>query len=696
MFTIIRTLRDGGKTYRHMEFDELTQSIRSSRYADDIRQYRKGYHIRKRESASTREAITTHMLQDVPFISFARNISKRNGEIVVANYNPMVLLTVSNLRDPETAVALRDKATKLPYTRLAFVGYDAHSLVIVCEATAVGRTDDGSDAFVCELLSRAHAMLRKVYSDHLHATIDASSSPAEDVCRMSADAGVYYNRRSAPFHTDMLARSSALTDGIEGLRPATVHDVDDREYWRQIFIDNMRKAQQQHFCSNDAEYEILLTLVHYCHETGMPQTLVEAFCRVHGEFCAKQQLVSDTVSTEYESDLRGTANPRKYANNTAMLIMRTNHFMNVHFRLRRNVLNRVVEYRLNDGTDFQFHPLDKEMQNTMTIMALEAGLDSWDKDLNRYIHSKRIPEYDPVNEWLDSLPKWDGKDRVTALARRVPTDTPHWEHDFHVWMLSMVAQWRGIDSQHGNAIAPILIGAQATGKSTFCQQLLPEALIPYYNDNINFKDDKSVFMALSSFALINIDEFDSLSRSQQPLLKYLISKTDVKYREAYTSFIANHKRYASFIGTTNCPQPLSDPTGSRRFICVSVKEMIDIATPVEHEQLYAQLLAELASGACYWFTKEEADRITQQNAPFERGMDLTKMILSLFSKPADLDQATPVSLTDILDAVYKKYPNVQFSKDPKMQVGRVMKSCGFVQGSNRNSEGKRWYYVMRR
>ena len=77
----------------------------------------------------------------------------------------------------------------------------------------------------------------------------------------------------------------------------------------------------------------------------------------------------------------------------------------------------------------------------------------------------------------------------------------------------------------------------------------------------------------TSFALINIDEFDMLSKSQQPLLKHLISKADVKMRPPYGKAYEQRRRYASFIATTNNLRPLpDDKSGSRRFICIVVKE----------------------------------------------------------------------------------------------------------------------------
>lgn len=52
------------------------------------------------------------------------------------------------------------------------------------------------------------------------------------------------------------------------------------------------------------------------------------------------------------------------------------------------------------------------------------------------------------------------------------------------------------------------------------------------------------------------------------------------------------ERYASAM--TNNHHPLHDPTGSRRFLCIELPsgQRVNNETPIDYEQLYAQILAE--------------------------------------------------------------------------------------------------------
>lgn len=672
--SIVRVDRDGQRFYRLFKFDEIVRLIKEEKFRSDIQEYRLMLPYLRRDIKNNLNMQYSDLLANVPFVCFASELVKRDGMEVMQCNNPLLLLTISNLRNESLAEQLKLRASMLPYSRLVFVGVDGVSVHNVCELQKVGIGDD--DKTPLSLMRKGFASLRKVYGDYLHVMPDISEPSLTEMCRMSADDSVYFNSNSVVFPVDM----SASQDNVLSQRlAASVENHEEKYRWLKVFTDNLRKAQEECFCESDAEGEELLLLARYCHETGMPQGLAERFTCAHGDFHMHEILVRDVFSAEYEKELRSAVNSQKHQKPTAMLMLRTKNFLDVHYRMRRNVLNGVVEYRMNDGSDFDYHVLTTEVQNSMTIMALESGLNTWDKDLNRYIHSDRIPVYDPINDFLDALPEWDGVDRVAALADRVPTKSPNWQRNFHIWMLSMVAQWMGRDDQHGNAIAPILIGAQATGKSSFYRMLLPEHLLEYYNDSIHFKDDKSVFLALSSFALINIDEFDSLSRSQQPLLKYLLSKTDVKYRAAYRNHIEQHKRYASFIGTTNKSQPIVDTTGSRRFICVKVNGVIDYTSSIDYQQLYAQLRHEVVNGERYWFSKEEADAITRQNTPFMQSMSLSDMLLTIYRLPSADDTAILLSLDEIIKELTELYPDCVSQRDARMSVGKAMKTAGFEQ-----------------
>ena len=112
--------------------------------------------------------------------------------------------------------------------------------------------------------------------------------------------------------------------------------------------------------------------------------------------------------------------------------------------------------------------------------------------------------------------------------------------------------------------------------------------------------------------LLNLDEFDKYAATKMPLLKNLMQMSSLSLCKAYQKNYRSLPRIASFIGTSNRMDLLTDPTGSRRFICVEVERPID-CDGIEHAQIYAQLKEELLSGRRYWFTNEEEQELNQSN-----------------------------------------------------------------------------------
>lgn len=147
---------------------------------------------------------------------------------------------------------------------------------------------------------------------------------------------------------------------------------------------------------------------------------------------------------------------------------------------------------------------------------------------------------------------WDGHDHIGDLARTVPTDAPLWHKWFKTWLLAMVSQWQNQPSRlYGNSVAPLLISPQGYHKSTFCRQLLPDALKWGYTDSLTLSDRRQVMLAMSQQLLINLDEFNQISpRVQQGFLKNVIQLPSIKAKRPYGTHLEELPRKASFIATS--------------------------------------------------------------------------------------------------------------------------------------------------
>ena len=388
--------------------------------------------------------------------------------------------------------------------------------------------------------------------------------------------------------------------------------------------------------------------------------------------------VISSEGTRKEAGLESSKEAVEKAKSSS-LMQEVTAFLTSRYRFRFNVLTEeteVAEVTNNiPDTHLRYTKVDERWMNTLSMEAIETGIDCWDRDIQRFVRSRRISEYHPFTAYFEQLPEWDGKDRVSALARRV-SDDPVWVNGFHRWMLGLSAQWmqfhpdtnnansanRANSINRANSVAPLLVSSrQGLGKSTFCRLLMPDALKAYYTESYDLSSPASAEAKLAACGLINLDEFDKLSASKMPLLKNLMQASALNIRKAYKRSASALPRIASFIGTSNREDLLVDRTGSRHFLCVSLEHAIDCVTPVEHEQLYAQLKAELLSGERGWFNKEEEQAIQQHNALFYKHIpeeEVFRLCFRFATKEDHPQEVLTLSATQLFERMKATHPSV--------------------------------------
>ncbi len=327
--------------------------------------------------------------------------------------------------------------------------------------------------------------------------------------------------------------------------------------------------------------------------------------------------------------------------------------LNERYDFRYNLITEQVEFR-KKSTDKECYPftlLDKRQLNTLCLELLESDVRCWDKDVQRFIYSTRIESYHPFQSYLNELPEWDGKDRVEPLIRRI-TNEDICIKAFYYWLMAMVSQWMAKESQTGNSIVPILISLeQGLGKSTFCRNLLPRQLRPYFTDMVDLTARGRIDRRLTQNGLINLDEFDRIQEKQMPFLKNLIQVKEVSINKAYHSYFSNLPRIASFIATSNRTDLLTDPSGSRRFICMEIKNHID-NTPFDHEQFYAELKWFVNAGERVWLTHEEEQQLQEHNKQYYRVSSNLTLFHQFFMKGTK-EQGKWYTLSDIIQYMMK-------------------------------------------
>ena len=367
-------------------------------------------------------------------------------------------------------------------------------------------------------------------------------------------------------------------------------------------------------------------------------------------------------------------------------------FLDEYYLFRRNILSGKTEYLIIkkddeselEAKDGDWKVLTNNAFNSIVRHAKRLGIGenkSPRQDIDEFINSEEVPVYNPIKEYLENLPKWDGQNQVAELFGRIPGLTSEQLNWCSIWLRSAVAHWLQMDMLHGNEAVPILIGQQGCGKSTFAVRLLPEKLRQYFLDHINFGNKFDSEMALTHNLFVNIDELANMGASQQGKLKQTLSKVRVNGRPIFGKSQDDRLRFASFLATTNDEHPLCDPTGSRRYICLHIPagEYIDNSSVINYDQLYAQVMYELCHQQTpYWFTNDEVARIQQKNLPFFKTDDLESMIRNCFRVPEgeEEDEGKWMNCSEIFQVLHEHYPMLMSNLSTKIRIGQSLKLMG--------------------
>ena len=380
-------------------------------------------------------------------------------------------------------------------------------------------------------------------------------------------------------------------------------------------------------------------------------------------------------------------------------------FLMENYRFRRNILNGKVEFAtlpkaaqtaggntvglsgsLSCGFDeasLEFRTLTPAALNSIVIRAkreevLEKG--SPKSEIKDYVESEEVPEFNPIQVFLDGLPVWDGQNHIAHVFSRIPGISSEQLNYLTIWLRSAVAHWMQMDMLHGNECVPTLIGSQGCGKTVFVRRLLPPHLREYFLGHLNLANKFDKEMALTNNLLVNLDELDAIRPPQQASLKQALSVNKVNSRPIFGRTQEDRPRFASFVATTNNHHPLQDSTGSRRYICIRIPDgqLIDNTGEIDYGQLYAQVVYELQElKAPYWFNNEEVIRIQQLNQEFMEQKDIAEIITACFRKPKEDEVVKTMNSTEMLKIIQKEYPSVKNTHGTKVSIGTAMKELSF-------------------
>ncbi len=630
-----------------------------------------------------------------PVAEFRRT---QDGSWKFKRYNGVVLVEVDNLSGLAEAEFVKQKAALLPQTFAALVGASGRSVKIWVRFSLPDGTLPATEEQASLFHAQAYRVAVQCYQPLIPFPVTLKEPSLRQGFRMTVDEAPYYHPEAAAF---CLEQPVGLSDGTSFREQKLAEknplarmepSYDSYHTLTVMFQAALRRALEtlEHWRRGDDLTPLLAPLAEECFKSGIPEE--EAVYRTmrHFNYCKDETGLRATFRNVY-TEMKGFGT-RPSVTREQDTALRLEEFLKRRYEIRFNRMTDDLEYRERNSIRFSFTTLDKRARNSIAIQALKEGIQAWDRDIDRFLHSDYVPAYNPVEEYLFELGEWDGRDRIRELADRVTCNHPHWRNLFYRWFLSMVAHWMGRDKQHGNATTPVLIGPQGYRKSTFCRILLPPELRFGYTDSLDFSSKRDAERYLGRFFLVNLDEFDQISVHQQAFLKHLLQKPSASLRKPYGTSIVEMRRYASFIATSNHKDLLSDLSGNRRFICVEVTAPIDTNVSVNYDQLYAQAFHAVMHGERYWLDDTDEALLKESNEDFRQVSPLEHLLMSCFTTASpEAEDGEWLMAMDVFNHLQSKTKE-KLALGKLTHLGRLLKKW--------NVPNKRWgkgslYYLKR-
>lgn len=352
-------------------------------------------------------------------------------------------------------------------------------------------------------------------------------------------------------------------------------------------------------------------------------------------------------------------------------------YLNNKYDFQYNILKQKLFWKKKDAEKFR-EVTDRALTSLFIELKSKKKIGISFENLKRLLNSDFVPQFDPLADYLYSLPEWDEIDYIEQLSETVKVETgteDEWKLCLRRWLIGTVAC--SLSDRDVNQTAIILQGPQGIGKTRWINSLIPEKLGEYlFVGNITPNDKDSKLAVVKNF-LINLDELETLNRDEIGFLKSLMTQKELQLRKPYGYFEEIYKRRSSFAGSINKLEFLNDPTGSRRFLCFSVIE-VDYEHGIDMDMVFSQVMHLYSHGEAYWFNKAESDKITANNMKFTFQPFEEQLVLEKFESCAKDDpDLLLMNSTEIAKEIMGDKP---ITNNMLRQIGMALTKYGFEKG----------------
>jgi len=373
--------------------------------------------------------------------------------------------------------------------------------------------------------------------------------------------------------------------------------------------------------------------------------------------------------------------------------IRLEKYLSTHFYFRANEITGSIEFRRKADPGWD----ELNEYNIYRQLRLE-GFRATLNELIYLLKSDFVERFNPFLNYFEGLPAWtpDQVDIIKRLCSHVQAVNPErFERHFKKWMVRAIKC--ALEDSYCNKNAIILVHEkQNSGKTTFIRFLCPPALRDYITENISF--DKDSLIALTENFIINLDELATFTRVEINALKSILSKSFVKERHPFERKAKKIARRASFVGSTNMTEFLTDPTGNVRWIPFEIAGIDwNYTKEIRIDDAWAQAYALYRSGFSCDVTAEEVAENESETRQFIQVTPEMELLLKYY-EPGTKESHDLFRSTGEIEMGLKEATN-GLIKISNIQLGRALRTLGYVR-DNRYAKDKGYpvkaYYLKYR
>lgn len=374
------------------------------------------------------------------------------------------------------------------------------------------------------------------------------------------------------------------------------------------------------------------------------------------------------------------------------------------YEFKRDVIkNRILWRDATKKIKGDFNVLQDEELNTISIEAGLQGLkQSSPKNITMFLYSNYTPTYNPILEYLERVSKKRPMGIIHQLSKCITTqNAAAFERYLRKWLASSVAN---VVNKYGcqNHTCLTFTGNQFAGKTTFFEWLCPKELKDYlFTGEIDLRSKDSLWK-LAEYWFVNIEEqIKALNKQDANTMKQLITLPHVKGRKPYGRLEATGYRIANFTASTNDDDFLTDPTGSRRFLCFKIDKINDDKKTgyqsIDIDELWAEAYWYYKNNPVeYYVTAKDIEEVQENNKQFVHLSQEQEYININLLKPNTPGKKVYVAPSTVIRDYLRAVSLNQTLKE--RNVGIALKNNGYEQISHRVKEGaypvKGWRFSL--